>query len=398
MFAVEWKSLEELGNFYGGLFGKSKEDFQDGNAKFVTYMNVYSNMSLDFTIVDMVKVGEDEKQNSIKYGDILFTGSSETPDDCGMSCVVTRHIDEPIYLNSFCFGFRFDDVEKFEPDFLKHYFRCIAMRKAISLTASGVTRFNVSKKRFGKIQIPLLHVSKQQEIVSHLDTFTTLISNLESELDMRRKQYEHYRNQLLDFEGVEGVEWKTLGEVCDFIRGPFGGALKKEMFVKEGYAIYEQQHAIYGDWIFRYFINDDKFHQMKRFEVKAGEILMSCSGTMGKTSIVPENPIKGIINQALLKLSVKEIATNKFVKAFMDSSWFQKGLSQNTSGGAIQNVASVSILKTLEIPVPSLKAQQEIVEKLDAFENLIQSLEHEIKLRKQQYEYYREKLLTFEKE
>ena len=167
------------------------------------------------------------------------------------------------------------------------------------------------------------------------------------------------------------------------------------MFVKEGYAIYEQQHAIYGDWIFRYFINDDKFHQMKRFEVKAGDILMSCSGTMGKTSIVPENPIKGIINQALLKLSVKGIAINKFVKAFMDSSWFQKGLSQNTSGGAIQNVASVSILKNLEIPVPPLKAQQEIVEKLDAFENLIQSLEHEIKLRKQQYEYYREKLLTF---
>ena len=98
------------------------------------------------------------------------------------------------------------------------------------------------------------------------------------------------------------------------------------------------------------------------------------------------------------KLSVKEIATNKFVKAFMDSSWFQKGLSQNTSGGAIQNVASVSILKTLEIPLPSLKTQQEIVEKLDAFENLIQSLDQEIKLRKQQYEYYREKLLTFEKE
>ena len=92
------------------------------------------------------------------------------------------------------------------------------------------------------MDIPIPSLAKQQEIVSHLDTFTTLISNLESELDMRRKQYEHYRNQLLNFEGVEGVEWKTLGEVCDLIRGPFGGALKKEMFVKEGYAIYEQQH------------------------------------------------------------------------------------------------------------------------------------------------------------
>lgn len=197
---VEWKTLGEVGLFYGGLSGKSKEDFQDGNAKFVTYMNIYSNSSLDTTIVDMVKVGENEKQNSINYGDILFTGSSETPDDCGMSCVVTNHVDEPIYLNSFCFGFRFNEVEKFEPSFFKHYFRCTAMRKAIAMTASGVTRFNVSKKRLGKVQMPILSINEQREISKYLDTFENLIQSLEQEIKLRKQQYEYYREKLLTFE------------------------------------------------------------------------------------------------------------------------------------------------------------------------------------------------------
>lgn len=378
MCAVEWKSLEELGNFYGGLSGKSKEDFQDGNAKFVTYMNVYSNMSLDFTIVDMVKVGEDEKQNSIKYGDILFTGSSETPDDCGMSCVVTRHIDEPIYLNSFCFGFRFDDVEKFEPDFLKHYFRCIAMRKAISLTASGVTRFNVSKKRFGKIQIPLLHVSKQQEIVSHLDTFTTLISNLESELDMRRKQYEHYRNQLLDFEGVEGVEWKTIEDIAEI--GTGSSNTKDEL----------------DNGLYPFFVRSQQVRWQNKYEYDETAIITSGDGVgVGKIFHYIEG--KYALHQRAYRIHILDTSVvAKYVYNYMKCKFYDY-IMMNAYSSSVTSVRRPMLLN-FEVPIPSSKAQQEIVEKLDAFENLIQSLEQEIKLRKQQYEYYREKLLTFEKE
>ena len=377
MCAVEWKSLEELGNFYGGLSGKSKDDFQDGNAKFVTYMNVYSNMSLDLTIVDMVKVGEDEKQNSIKYGDILFTGSSETPDDCGMSCVVTRHVDEPIYLNSFCFGFRFDDFEKFEPDFLKHYFRCIAMRKAISLTASGVTRFNVSKKRFGKIQIPLLHVSKQQEIVSHLDTFTTLISNLESELDMRRKQYEHYRNQLLDFEGVEGVEWKTLGEIIAVLRGR---RLTKNELLEEGkFPVYHGGLEPLG----YYDKNNREGDAVMIINVGAS------AGTVGYCNCDFWSSDGCFCLSKSSTLQPKYLYNLLKIREHLISSKVRKA--------GIPTLDS-KVIEDLVIPIVGIETQQEIVEKLDAFENLIQSLEQEIKLRKQQYEYYREKLLTFEKE
>ena len=100
---VEFIALGELGVFLGGLSGKSKEDFKDGNAKFITCMNVFSNLSLNLDVTDTVKIGEGEKQNTIQYGDVLFTGSSETPNECGMSSVLTVNTTEMFYLNSFCF-------------------------------------------------------------------------------------------------------------------------------------------------------------------------------------------------------------------------------------------------------------------------------------------------------
>lgn len=254
----------------------------------------------------------------------------------------------------------------------------------------------IDAKAVEDLQIPIPSLLEQSRIVSILDTFTASIENLKEQIAERRKQYEYERDELLDLEGKEGVEMKKLGEVCDFIRGPFGGALKKDIFVKSGYAIYEQQHAIYGQWNFRYFIDEAKFNQMRRFEVYAGDILMSCSGTMGKTSIVPEDYKRGIINQALLKLTVKKGVCNTFIKMFMDSRWFQEGLKKKTSGGAIQNVASVSILKELEIHIPSLEEQSRIVSILDTFEASIANLEAQLELRQKQYEYYRNQLLTFE--
>lgn len=110
---VVYKKLEELGTFFSGLTGKSKDDFKDGNAKFITYRNVYSNPSLNMKIEDKVKIRDNEIQHIVKYGDILFTGSSETPDECGMSSVVTTEPDEKLYLNSFCFGLHLYNVDYF---------------------------------------------------------------------------------------------------------------------------------------------------------------------------------------------------------------------------------------------------------------------------------------------
>ena len=195
--------------FYGGLTGKCKSDFTDGNAKFVTYMNVYSNIAIDTDIHDTVKIANGEKQNKIEYGDVVFTGSSETPDDCGMSSVMTEPC-ENLYLNSFCFGFRMYDKKLLLPDFMKFLVRSENIRKQITKTASGVTRFNVSKKRFGEIVIPIPPMEEQHRIVAILDKFETLVNDisegLPAEIAARRQQYEYYRDKLLTFKRKENGE------------------------------------------------------------------------------------------------------------------------------------------------------------------------------------------------
>ena len=169
---VEWKEISSLGEYFGGLTGKTKKDFENGNAKFITYMNVFLNPSLDVNTVGMVHINERERQNKVQKGDVLFSGSSETPDEAGMSCVVTDDLEGDYYMNSFCFGLRLNNPEQFNLHYFKHILRSYNIRKAISKTANGVTRFNISKASFGKVQIPIPSLSEQNRIVGILDTFT----------------------------------------------------------------------------------------------------------------------------------------------------------------------------------------------------------------------------------
>lgn len=169
-----------------------------------------------------------------------------------------------------------------------------------------------------------------------------------------------------------GWEKKPLGDICKFVRGPFGGSLKKDIFVQDGYAVYEQQHAIYDQFSqIRYFIDQKKFDEMSRFELKSGDLIMSCSGTMGKVAIVPQGIKQGIINQALLKLSPSKSILPTFLKLWMESKSFQESLKEQSGGAAIQNVASVAILKDIKIEYPAVQEQQRIVAILDkAFEQI----------------------------
>lgn len=176
----------------------------------------------------------------------------------------------------------------------------------------------------------------------------------------------------------EGWEAENLGDLCKLVRGPFGGSLKKAIFKPSGYAVYEQQHAINDQFEqFRYFVDEKKFGEMSRFEVASGDLIMSCSGTMGKVAIVPDDAPEGIINQALLKISPGKRLDANFLRYWMDSPGFQEQLSATTMGVAIKNVASVKTLKAMPIPLPPLEEQQRIVAVLDeAFEVLAHARTH----------------------
>ena len=243
--------------------------------------------------------------------------------------------------------------------------------------------------------VPVPPLEVQCEIVRILDNFTLLTAELTAELTARRKQYEYYRNYILN--NVK-AEKKELSDVCDFLRGPFGSSLKKEYFKESGYVVYEQQHAIYQKLDFRYFIDADKFSELKRFEVKPGELIVSCSGTIGKVFVIPENAPKGIINQALLNLKPKDFVKAKYIKYFFENT-LGEVLNNSARGGAIKNVPSVGELKKIKIYIPCKDEQKKIISTLDRFDKLcndiISGIPAEIEVRQKQYEYYRDKLLTF---
>lgn len=171
-----------------------------------------------------------------------------------------------------------------------------------------------------------------------------------------------------------------LESVCKFKRGPFGGSLKKEIFVNEGYLVYEQYHAINNDFNFgRYFITETKFQEMNGFEVLPNDLLISCSGTMGKIAIVPEKAKKGIINQALLKLTPDTSKINpKYLKRILESESIQSIYFRDQEGAAIQNVASVKVLKDIEIPLPSIEIQNLLIAEIEIVQEEIQTLRNSI--------------------
>lgn len=404
---VEYKKLGELGTFYGGLSGKSKEDFKDGNAKYITYMNVFSNIAVNTNIHDYVRVGEKEKQNAVKYGDVLFTGSSETPEECGMSSVLTEEVEEKLYLNSFCFGFRFYDPSIMLPGFAKFLFRSHAMRKQIIRTANGVTRFNVSKKKMESVIIPVPPLAVQCEIVRLLDNFAELTAELTAELSLRRTQYEQYRDTLLTFPAADeaetlstsSVRWLRLGEIFD-VRNGYTPSKKNPEFWKDGTIPWFRMEDIRENGR----ILKDSIQHITAKGVKGkglfpkDSIIISTTATIGEHAILE---VDGLTNQQITCLTIKREYRNQilpkyvFYYGYNIGQWCRENV--NKSGGLA--IIPTKKIKEMQIPVPPLAEQERIVSILDQFDTLCNDLSAglpaEIDARRKQYAYYRDRLLTF---
>jgi type I restriction enzyme S subunit len=374
---VPYNAMGELGKFYGGLTGKSKDDFSDGNSKFITYRNVYSNPALKLDVSDAVKIADGEKQHTLEYGDVIFTGSSETPNECGISSVLTLHTDEKLYLNSFCFIFRFNDNSIMLPDFAKHLFRSASLRYQIGKTASGVTRFNVSKKMMEKVIVPIPPVPVQSEIVRILDNFTELTAELTAELVARKKQYEYYRRELLTFS--DDVPKMRLGDNCDMKAGK---AIKSSLIsvIKSDNTNYE----CFGGNGVRGYVSEPNHHGDFPIIGRQGALCGNVNYATGdfyatEHAVVVKS--KGAYTHRFLFYLLKDMNLNQY-----KSQGAQPGL-------AVKNI------EELLAWVPSIAWQNQVVELLDRFDSLCNDistgLPAEIEARTKQYEYYRDKLLTF---
>ncbi len=381
---VEYKKIGEIGVLFGGLTGKSKEDFKNGNAKFITYRNIYSNPSLDLNIQDKVKILDDEKQHTVRYGDILFTGSSETPDECGMSSVVTVQTNEDLYLNSFCFGLRLHKLEEYNLNFLKHLLRSNEVRGQIKQTASGVTRYNISKKRFVNISIPVPPIEVQTKIAEILDRFAEYAAELQAELQARQEQYEYYRSKLLTFDeivggGIQGVIWMKMSEVYDMKAGK---TIISSMI--ENVKTLKNPYPCYGGNGLRGYVSE--------YNQQGDKVLIGRQGALCGNVCFANNSFYA--TEHAVVVSEKGYCLPRYTYHLLT----KMKLNQYKTAGA-QPGLSVSRLEKLLIPIPSMGMQLKIVSILDRFDELIsdlsQGLPAEIAAVQEQYEYYRDKLLSF---
>ena len=186
-------SFAELGTSYSGLSGKSAQDFGSGKP-FITYLNVYSNNIINKNDFQYVAIKDGEKQNIVEYGDVLFTLSSETPNEVGIGSVFLGK--EKVYLNSFCFGIHITNKEVAFSPYLSYYVSSTAFRKFIYPYAQGSTRFNLCKADFEKASIKLPTLENQKRIYSILSHIDNKIITERQMLDLYNSQKQYLLRQM----------------------------------------------------------------------------------------------------------------------------------------------------------------------------------------------------------
>ena len=241
------------------------------------------------------------------------------------------------------------------------------------------------------IEIPIPSLSEQERIVGILDTFTASIDNIKAQIEQRRKQYEHYRNQLLDLEGKEGVEMKTLKEISN-IRGEYGLSVPSKPF--DGVRYIRITDIKEDGTLNKDKVSADCIENVKETLVE-GDILFARTGaTVGKTLIYLKEFGKCLYAGYLIRYRINtDIALAKYIFHYTRTNKYLNWIKSNLVEGAQPNI-NAQKYNALNIPIPSLARQQEIVSILDTFEASITNLEAQLEQRQKQYEYYREELLT----
>ena len=252
-----------------------------------------------------------------------------------------------------------------------------------------------SKARTTQIPIPQSE-EIQEKIVQTLDKFTDYVTELTSELTSRKKQYSFYRDKLLSFEDeIYQVEWKALGEVCDVRDGTHDSPNKKAF----GKYLITSKNVKNGSINFdsAYFISESDFDNInKRSNVDIDDLLFTMIGTVGEVAHITEEPDFAIKNVGLIKTQSRILA--RYLLHYLQSTYAKDYILSNSSKGS-QVFLGLGKLRNFPIPYVEPKIQSRIVQVLDNFDTVCNDLNiglpKEIELRQKQYEFFREKLLTF---
>jgi type I restriction enzyme S subunit len=235
--------LGEIAEGLTSLSGKTAKDFGHGNAFYVPYINVYENAFVDINRLQEVNISDNETQNAVRYGDILFTVSSETPDEAGLSSVFLHDL-ENCYVNSFCTIYRPRSNVKLSPVFSGYYFRINLVREHFIRNAQGAIRFNLNREAFNQTPVLLPSLPEQQKIADCLSSLDEVIELQAKKLEALQAHKKGLMQQLFPREGEttprlrfpefrDAGPWevKRLGEICSFIKGK---GLPKTAITAEG--------------------------------------------------------------------------------------------------------------------------------------------------------------------
>ena len=273
-------------------------------------------------------------------------------------------------------------------DFVYYYLKKFDRDNLWNPLISTGTQANLNAKKIRNLEIYLPSLPEQQAIASALSDFDEHIDNLSELIEKKKAIRDGALEDLVSgrtrLDGFNG-EWveMTLEDICvpnGLVRGPFGGSLKKEMFVSKGNKVYEQRNAIYksvriGD----YYISNGKYNELSRFAVKADDFIVSCSGTIGKIFKIPKQYKRGIINQALLKISIDQTKCNlNYFYKYFEWDKFQDSIIDNTQGGAMKNLVGMDIFRKTVILMPrDITEQKAIAQIISAMDEEIESLKIE---------------------
>ncbi|MCM1531181.1 MAG: restriction endonuclease subunit S [Bacteroides sp.] len=402
---VSYKKLGDLGVFEN--IGVDKKIIEGQPlVKLLNYVDVYKNIYIDNDIPQMIVSASPKKIDgcSCEKGDIFITPTSETRDDIGHASVIIEPLVNTVY-SYHIMRFRLFELNMTTSFFIRYLLETEIVQKQIYKLAKGLTRFGLSKYDFAKIEIPFPPRLVQEEIVRILDKFTNLAAELQAELQARQEQYEHYRDKLLNFSNINGggyasVTWMKMSEIGTFIRG---NGLQKKDFTESGVPCihYGQIYTYYGTFAMKTksFVKNETARKCKKahtndliFATVSENIedVCKCVAWLGDEEIC----ISGD------SLAFSHNQNPKYLAYYFQTTAFSDYKRTKVTGTKVIRLHQ-SKLEEFAIPIPPLAEQNRIVSILDKFEALVsdlsQGLPAEIAAVQEQYEYYRNRLLSFPK-
>lgn len=386
---VEYKKLGDIATDIFRGAGITRDQVTEEGTPCVRYGEIYTTYGIYFeTCVSHTDESTVQSKKYFEHGDILFAITGESVEDIAKSTAYVGH--EKCLAGGDIVVLKHDQ----NPKYLSYVLSTTSAQaqKSKGKVKSKVVHSSVPAIKDIVIPVPPLEV--QSEIVKYLDNFT--------ELTARKKQYEYYRDLLLDF-GVHGggtgeCEWRTLGEIADLLSGfPFGsrqfsGAgirLMRGMNIKRGFLDFSESNN-------RYWASDEG---LEKYRLHNDDIVIAMDGSLvGKSfGLVSEEQLPLLLVQRVARIRAKENADNRYIYYCITSAFPSYVDSQKTEG-AVPHI-SLKDISNFKIPFPPIEEQRRIASILDRFDKLCndisEGLPAEIEARRKQYEYYRDKLLSF---